>query len=415
MTMTGIDLSNFPTQRLDWKLLIAVINPRMVLNHETLLPAIESEKGQVLEPIIAWKPSSDDPCRKRFNLKDTEVIILRGGRRHRCIRAIRENPEKYSHEIFENAGTVPVIVLEGITEEKARNLTLDDQDREPLLRFETILEVFRRFNADHNYQRVASDMTHCLYRILLGKGEAKYKAMLAIDDGKARLKEMQSNLRNGLDHWLYTAHLLNLTSQVIAWVKLRKDAVDLDEENGERLLFEAKPQNLVILRSVFSNSRDAGWKPITKIGIKDDGEPFVNGGNKEVEKELKKMMHIFRHPDDVEKEKVKLPKAAERNNVKDNARGASGKLFGAFYCGLDSEGRQEADDNDYFRGQREVTRTALRDKMSASMQALINAENGERDMAKLAEAYHRVNELVRLHLEQLARASKGKTPSKKSK
>ena len=388
MTMTGIDLSQFPAVRMAPETLVPAVNPRKVLNHMTLLPAIVAEKGQVIEPIIAWKPSENDPILKRVKLDGGQVIPLRGHRRLACVSEIRANPDKYPHEVYENAGTVPVIVIEGITEEKARNLALDDQDKEPLMTFEVFLEVFRRFQADHSYQKVALDMTHGLYRALLRQaGEAKYKEMLKIEDGKDRIKKAQSDLRNGLDQWLCSAHILGLSGQVIAWTKKRRDGVPLNEEAGERLLFEAKPQALTKLRSTYTNSKDKGWEPIRKLDFAEDGTPIIEGGNEDVRKELGAMMEAFRNPESVEKEKATLPKATERENVKAGARSDVGKLFAQFFCGEDSEGRAEADDWAYFAETKEKALREIVGTLTNPVKALATAQLDERNVDQYKAAW----------------------------
>jgi hypothetical protein len=391
--MTGIDLSKFQTIRMKPEDLISCVNPRKVLNHETLLPAIIAEKGQVLEPIIAWRPSADDPIRKRVKLTKLQAILLRGHRRCKCVKVIRANPEKYPHDIYENAATVPVIVIEGITEEKARNLTLDDQDKEPLMSFEVFLEVFRRFEADHSYQKVASEMTHGLYRALLRQnGEAKYKTMLAIDEGKERIKKTQSDLRNGLDQWLFTAHVLGLKGQVVAWTKKNRDGVKLDE--AERLLFEAKPQNLTKLRSTYTNSKDSGWSPIRKLSIDDTGSPVIEGGNEAVNAELSKMMDIFRNPENAKSDKPTLPKNTERDNVRDSARSETGRLFAQFFCGGDSEGRGAADEACYHMEQKVAALTEIHDSLHPAVQAVAKAQLDELDIDKYKAAWVALSDQV---------------------
>jgi hypothetical protein len=409
--MTGIDLSKFQTIRMSPEDLVPAVNPRKVLNHGTLLPAIVAEKGQVLEPIIAWRPSDNDPILKRVKLDKGQAIPLRGHRRRQCCIEIRSNPDRYPHEIYENAATVPVIVIEGITEEKARNLALDDQDKEPLMTFEVFLEVFRRFEADHSYQKVAAEMTHGLYRALLRQaGEAKYKQMLAIDDGKDRIKKAQSDLRNGLDQWLFSAHILGLKDQVIAWTKKNRDGVKLGED--ERLLFDAKPQNLTKLRSVYTNSKDEGWEPIRKLDIDEHGYPVIEGGNAKVREELSKMMDVFRNPENAETEKPTLPKGTERDNVKASARSDVGKLFAQFFCGEDSEGRAAADDRAYYMEAKAKALAEIYNTLHESLREVASVQLDELDINKYKAAWVALSEVLKAS-DKEQEAKKAKKPAGK--
>jgi hypothetical protein len=371
--------------------LIVCVNPRKVLNYQTLLPAIIAEHGQVIEPGIAWRPDAGDPFLKSFAfleaLKKAGIesfiegmaILLRGHRRHECCVDIRSQPNKYPHDVYENAGTMPVIVIEGITEEMARNLALDDQDKEALKGFEVALEAHRRFELDHTYDKVSLEMAHGLYRFLMkSSGDAKYSEAIKITDGKERNKKIKADLRNGLDQWLYSGHLLGpaIKVQVISWIKKRRDGIDLEEH--EALCFEANLGNLRELRSVYTKSRESGWEPITGLSFDDSGKPVIVGGNEAVREKLTSMMDVFRSPEKAEKG-PKLPKAQERNSAKDAAVSEVGKLFAAFYCGEASEGRTVADEVARLRERKDAALTEIVEALMEPVEAVARAVLSEKD------------------------------------
>lgn len=413
-TMTGIDLTEYPAVRMKPEDLIPCVNPRKVLNFRTLLPAVEEERGQIIEPIIAWRPSANDPIRQRVVLEPHQAIPLRGHRRRACVLEIRQNPDKYPHDVWENAGTVPVIVIPDITEDKARNLTLDDQDKEPLMLFEVVLEVFRRFENDHSYQKVALDMCHGLYRGLLQKGEAKYREMLQIANGKDRIKKVQTDLRNPLDQWLYSAHMLGpaVKEQVIFYIKDDRDPIDLVDD--EVRVFDAKLQNLSKLRSLWTNSKDADWSPIDKLEFDDTGVPHITGGNKVVNAEMEHMMNVFRRPEDFKDDKPKLPKATERDSVKSSARSKVGKLFSGFYCGEEVEGRGAADIAAFYMEERAKAIKEVAPDLHSSVRKVAEACLNETDMGVLKSCWLDLStELSSALTEQTAK--KGNVPAKKGK
>ena len=389
-TIESLDLSKFPTKRVKFDKLVAVINPRTIeeLDLDLLLPDIVEEKGQIVEPIIAWEP--DDAFRKRFPdifINGDEFVTIRGHRRHGCVCRIRAHKEMFTADVYENAGTVPVIIIKGITEERARNLTMDDKSKKGLCKFEVVMDVFRRFEADHNYQKVCRELTPLLYRRLLIRGEGKYKDTLNMDDGKERVKQQQTDLRNVVDQWLQSAHILGpaMKHQVVLWTKVRQDGRKL--KNGDRLLFEAKPAFLTKLRSEYVHSKDSGWQPITAITFPEDEPISIEGGNTAVNTLLSQAMTDFRFPENATKDKPALPKATERDNVKDSSQSEVGKATAAFYCGLPSEQRAVVDAAAARREWKEAILREMLPTLNGSVKVIVDAIVNEKDKVRFKEVF----------------------------
>ena len=417
---TPLDLSKYPIKRMKPSDLIPHINPRLVLNHMTLLPAILAEEGQITEALTAWVPDEGDPIRKLVELKKGQAIPVKGHRRRECLLEIINNPSKYSATIVANASTCPVVLLTGISEDKARNLAMDFMDQEKLSRTDFLTDVFRRFECGHNYAKVAMELTKGLYLTLLQQAtEGKYKAMLRIDDGAEREKQVKKDLRNPLDQWIFSAHLLGpaVKQNVLAWLK-KQDRIALDE--GERVLFKADQQNLKVLRSLYSNTTKVdigngkttlGYTPITKISRTEEGVPVVVGGtvggkvvdgvltdaiDTSIADGVRKLMADYHlSPSEKAKGKAVLPKAVDRNNAKDGSISECGKLYSAFFCGMPAEGRMLADERANAREKCEAVRTEIYPEMGPLVQALINAENKAKDMNAIKMAFSEVDKAVR--------------------
>ncbi|MEA1998463.1 MAG: hypothetical protein U9N61_03950, partial [Euryarchaeota archaeon] len=330
-------------------------------------------------------------------------------------RHIKASRQKFPADIVDNVQSVPAIVLSGITLDRAEDLAMDDEAKKTLKKWETVRVVIRRYHKDHRYQDIAIDIPQLLYKALRGNGDALYTEVSQMDDGAERNKKYVSDLRNGLDTWIRTCFHIGpaMETQLLYHFKKREDRRPLLED--QRLLLDCKRQYVTELQKVYNNSKDGSWTPVTRIEIDNTGEPYVEGGNKEVQGWLIKKMREFRNPELREKG-PQMPNKTDRDNVRTSARSEVHKLAAAFFCGLPSEGRQEADDKAYFREQRETKRVSIRPTMSNLVQALIDAETSEQDMAKLEAAYKAVDDAVRQTKAPKAEVEKLKKPvTKKGK
>lgn len=402
------DLSKYPTKRVAVKNLVSAINPRTddELDIPAMIPEIVRYSGQIIEPILAWLPDENAPIRKIVTIPDKGGILIRGHRRCGALNFIRENKSTFLADVWGNAEFAPVIMVTGITEEFARDLAMDEGSKKGLLVHEVILDVFRRFRNDHTYQKVVESQSSILYKALLtGNSEAKYRETLKLDSGKDRLKKQLTDLRNWVDQWLQSAYLLGrpIEDQVVTWARKNRDKRSLRE--GERLLFDAKYPLLQKLRSVYTNSRDENWSPITSIDMTDNGVVVIEGGNTEVNKMLTAFMEDFRNPEKAKENKIALPKTAERENVKTSSRSDLGKLYSAFFCGEDSDGRSAADDRVYFMEQREKVLRELHDALVSPVKDLVKAILDEKDMAKFKDAFFKVDGTL-FGLEEASKAVK---------
>lgn len=388
------DLSKYPTKRVAVKNLVSAINPRTddELDIPAMIPEVVAYRGQIIEPILAWLPDENAPIRKTITVPDKGGIKIRGHRRCGALDFIRANPNLFPADIWANAEFAPVIMVTGITEEFARDLAMDEGSKKSLMTHEVILDVFRRFGNDHTYQKVTESQASILYKALLThNGEAKYRETLKLDSGKDRLKKQLSDLRNSLDQWLQSAYLLGpgIEQQVVTWTRKNRDKRSLRE--GERLLFEAKPQLLTKLRSAYTNSRNENWSPIMSIDMTDNGAVVIEGGNKEVNAMLTTFMEEFRNPEKAKENKLALPKTSERENVKTSSRSDLGKLYSAYFCGEDSDGRSAADDCVYFMEQREKALREIHDALVSPVKELVNAILDEKNMTKFKETFFKVD------------------------
>jgi hypothetical protein len=98
-----------------------------------------------------------------------------------------------------------------------------------------------------------------------------------------------------------------------------------------------------------------------------------------------------------------MPNKNDRDNVKSNGRSTAHKLAAFFFCGLPSENRQQEDDKAYFREVRETIRTEKREKMCPVLQALIDVENSERDLAKIEGAWDTLDGVLRAQAEEIVK------------
>lgn len=385
---------------------LSAINPRSLeeLEWESLVPKVLSERGMFTNPLLLWKLGVDAPewdtigdgkfATMPHEERERSFITIQGHRRGEVARHIKASRQKYPADIVDNVQTVPAQVLSGITLDRAEDLAMDDEAKKTLKRWETVRVVLRRYHKDHRYQDIAADIPQLLYRALRGNGDALYTEVSLMDDGLERNAKYVSDLRNGLDTWIRTVFHIGpaLETQLLYHFKKKEDRRPLLE--GQRLLLDCKRQHITELQKVYNNSRDDSWKPVTRIDVDETGEPIVEGGNEAVREWLVTKMREFRVPE-LKKRGPIMPNKTDRENAKSSARSEAHRLAAAFFCGLPSEGRQEADDKAYFREQRESTRTDLRPIMSEPVQALIDAENVERDMAKVQVAYCEVDNMVR--------------------
>lgn len=437
----ALDLAKFPLKRMKPSDLIPAINPRRNLKHELLLPAILSEDGQITEPLTAWIPEKDDPILQIVTLLKGQAILVKGGRRRECLLDIGNNPGKYTATTVRNASLCPVILLTGISEEKARNLAMDWQDQEPLSRTDFITDVFRRLEDGHSWRKIAADITKGLYTTLLSHGaEGKYRAMMKIDDGSERQKKREADLRNPLDQWIFSAHLLGSAVKAAVLSSLKK-ASNEDLAEGERVLFNADQQVLKALRSTYSNAtkgKDGSetvhtfpFTPITEISTTEEGVPLVSGGtiegivvdgkvdsgkvNNSVVDKLKDVMIDFHlTPAERNQGKPSLPKAVDRNNRKDSARSECGKLYAAFMCGLPSEGLLQADEAAFNREVKEEALTKLHSELPGPVGELLKVTVESRNIDKIVDAWKQHStamDLLNNRVRDLT-AEKGKKPSK---
>jgi len=380
---------------------VALINPRKVFQIKTLLPEIVREKGRVLVPVLLVKPDLTDPEWVKVlgehsipEAKWPELLVLvQGHRRWGSLAYIHANPSEFDGAVCENAKTCPATVIEGVTCKRARDLALDERGRANLMKFEVVTEAFRRFWNDESYQDVCVLMAHMLMG-LLSNGEAKYREILAIDDGRERNKKLVSTLRNVVDQHLFSAHLLGpaMVKQVIAFFKKRVDKQELDKDAGERLLLEAKLDVLRELRSVFTKSKDSGWQPIVNLNIDDvTGDVVIEGGNKEVNELLVKEIQKFRNPESFKDEKQSLPNKTERENVAASTRSKVGQAYAQFFSGETPEKRAELDEAAYYNEQRAETLGGLLNVLCPELRNLAAETLTARNMEGLKAAWLDLN------------------------
>ncbi len=384
---------------------LSAINPRSLeeLEWESLTPKVLSERGVVTTPLLLWKLDPDAPewetigegkfAKLTHEERAKSFITIQGHRRGAVMRHLKASPTMYPADVVTNAQTVPAIVLSGITLDRAEDLAMDDEAKKTLKSWETVRVVLRRYHKDHKRADISVDIPQLLYRSLLGNGEARYTEVSLMADGTERNAKYVKDLRNKMDTYVQTCFLIGqpLEEQLLLHIKKVDDKRPLLK--GQDRLLNCKYEDISKLRQLYNKSRDETWAPITKIAVDEMGEPIVEGGNETVRKWLTQKMREFRNPE-IRTRGPNMPNSSDRENASSSARSESHKLAAAFFCGLPSEGRQEADEKAYFREQREATRSDLRPEMSELVQALIDAENGERDMAKVKEAYSNVDEVV---------------------
>jgi hypothetical protein len=394
---------------------LTAINPRSEeeLEWESLLPRIIAERGVILDPIMIWALEPSDPLwatlgnGKFADMSEADrkgkYILIRGHRRCTSICHVKNNRDKFPADILDNAQTVPAIILKGITLERAEELALDEEAKKSLRSWECVKVILGMYRKDYKPNDVAMAIPQMIYRALNVKGgEGAYTEASKVFDGNERNKRFASELRNNLDTWLLSCALFGpaAETQLLLWFKKHKDRRPLLE--GERLLVDFKYVEVGKLRKIYNNTRDNGWTPITRIDVDDTGEPIVEGGNDEFVTALKKNIRELRDPS--QKASVaRMPNKNDRDNVKSNGRSTAHKLASAFFCGLPSENRQQEDDLAYFREVRETIRTEKREKMCPALQALIDVENTERDLAKIEGAWDTLDGILRKQAEAIVK------------
>jgi hypothetical protein len=405
---------------------LTAINPRSEeeLEWESLLPRIIAERGVILDPIMIWALEPSDPlwetlgngkfAKMSEDDKKGKYILIRGHRRCTSIVHVKNNRDKFPADILDNAQTVPAIILKGITLERAEELALDEEAKKSLRSWECVKVIFGMYRKDYKPNDVAMAIPQMIYRALNVKGgEGAYTEASKVFDGNERNKRFCSELRNNLDTWLLSCALFGpaAETQLLLWFKKHKDRRPLLE--GERLLVDFKYVEVGKLRKIYNNTRDNGWTPITRIDVDDTGEPIVEGGDSFKDEKgiviegsfnaaLKKNIRELRDPS--QKASVaRMPNKNDRDNVRSNGRSTAHKLAAAFFCGLPSENRQQEDDRAYFREVRETIRTEKREKMCPVLQALIDVENSERDLAKIEEAWDTLDSILRAQAETITK------------
>ena len=400
----AIDSKQQKTVRIDPERCLAVINPRSLeeLEWQSILKPIVDERGVIIDNLLVWQPDPDDEVWEKLGFKEMSIedrklhfILVRGHRRARGACHIKTSPTKYAADIVANVQTVPATILRGITLDRAEELALDDEAKKTLKKWEAVKVVLKRLRKDHSYQEIATSMPQLLYRAFRSNGESLFSEVSRLDNGAERNKKIIADLRNGLDTWVRTAYHIGpaFEEQLLFHFKTREDKRPLLE--GQRLLLDCKRQNVTALQKVYNTSRNDSWTPVTNIDWPEDSmEPVIEGGNEEVRAWIKQKMKEYRDPE-VKPDEPKMPNKSDRDSVRTTNRSAAAKLAAAFFCGLPSEGRIEADELSYFREEREKVRDVIFNDMHSAIQAVLTAEKGERDMNKLQGTWNELSDRMK--------------------
>jgi hypothetical protein len=384
---------------MDPEWLIPAINVRSEeeLQIEALIPSIIETQGQVTETLMAWRPKPDNPFYKLLKNPKRDAIPVRGHRRRGATLAIRRNPDKYPKTVWENAGRLPVKILDGWDERDARKLTLDSKDALDLCKYDAVREVIRQLLDGQPYQEIMEDIPEFLYKAFHKDQHLGYKAMMRIDEASKRKKQREQDLRNVVDRFINTCVLLDggLTSgvmcQQVVWAYKALER-QLDKDKGERLMMHFKHTMWANLRSAYSKTQD-NCPPITKIDILGDKDYVVEGGSPEVQKELKVILDEFRMGTQSEGRKA-VPTVKDRSGAAEQVRDPATAGFLLWAAGDDNPENKELIANRHveadlahWRIQREKTRNSINGQLPKVLQDLVKAESGEKDMDKLKDAW----------------------------
>lgn len=435
--MSDLNMSDLKPTVIDPRNIVSALNPRESeeLELETIIPAIVAEDGVVLDPLTVFKfdpdheiwnhtedPVTGEPVTVPKEDRSKTFINGKGHRRSGAVNTVLRNPQLYPASVYENAKKVQAIVLEGISEERARAIARDAESIRGLKSWNVCKIVFEMLDSGMSLMQVIDEIPQMLFRAFVVRGEDEYDAVSKILDGSERKKAIETKLRNNVTvHIGYTYAIggMLLARQLILHYKYninKRKVTDDNRDEYDELVIIPKLDNIRKRLYPLYNAADAAkYKPLTRLEITEkapaagpnisfkpvpgnNGFMVVEGTCPEVREEL--LVLMGEKIDPKANSVPKVPSKAQNEEHLKQARSNVVKSNDCRVCGLDSEveGKTHVQWDEWALGCQEreaiVNEDEFKKSLHPALQKLINVMTGERNADRIKEAFETVNQLI---------------------